>query len=58
MKQSIEIDKAAFSKDKHVIISVIYIPPGTDLEIFNEHISILLNKLTKLISIFLSNGWL
>ena len=41
----IEIDKDAFSKDKNVIIGVIYRPPGTDLEIFNEHISILLNKL-------------
>ena len=41
----IEIDKDAFSKNKNVIIGVIYRPPGTDLEIFNEHISILLNKL-------------
>ena len=41
----IEIDKDAFSKDKNVIIGVIYRPPGTDLEIFNEHISISLNKL-------------
>ena len=41
----IEIDKDAFSKDNNVIIGVIYRPPGTDLEIFNEHINILLNKL-------------
>ena len=41
----IEIDKDIFHNEKHVIIGVIYRPPGTGLEIFNEHISELLNKI-------------
>ena len=43
----IEIDKDIFYNEKNVIIGVIYTrrPPGTDLEIFNEQISELLNKI-------------
>ena len=41
----IEIDKDVFNKEKNIIIGVIYRPLGTDLEIFNECISLILIKL-------------
>ena len=41
----IEIDKDIFHNEKNIIIGVIYRPPGTDLEIFNEQIGELLNKI-------------
>ena len=41
----IEIDKEQIGQDKHVIVGVIYIPPDTDIKIFNEYVSELLDKI-------------
>ena len=40
----IEIDKEQIGKDKNVIVGVIYRPPDTDIKIFNEYASELLDK--------------
>ena len=40
----IEIDKEQIGKDKNVIVGVIYRPPHTDIKIFNEYVSELLDK--------------
>ena len=41
----IEIDKEQIGQDKHVIVGVIYRPPDTDIKIFNEYVSELLDKI-------------
>ena len=41
----IEIDKEQIGKDKNEIIGVIYRPPDTDIKIFNEYMSELLDKM-------------
>ena len=40
----VEIDKSVISADKNVIIWVLYIPPNTDIEIFNEHLGNVLDQ--------------
>ena len=40
----VEMDKTAFSADKNIIIGVLYRPPNTDIEIFNEHLGNVLDK--------------
>ena len=40
----VEIDKSALSADKNVVIGVLYRPPNTDIEIFNEHLGNVLDK--------------
>ena len=42
---TVEVDKEYFKKEKNIIISVLYHPPGTDLLSFNEYLNILLNTL-------------
>ena len=41
----IEFNKEQIGKDKNVIIGVIYRPLDTDIKVFNEHISELLDKI-------------
>ena len=41
----IEIDKWKWNLAKNIIIGVIYRPPNTDLEIFVEYLSIILDKI-------------
>ena len=40
----IEIDKPKLNVEKNVIIGVIYRPPNTDIEIFNEYLGSILDK--------------
>ena len=40
----IEIDKNQVRKDRNVIVGVIYRPPGTDINTFNDYLSELLSK--------------
>ena len=41
----IEIDKSCIGKDRNVIVGVIYRPPNSDAELFNNTMSELLNKM-------------
>ena len=41
----IEINKEQIRKDKNLIIGVIYRPPDTDIKVFNEYVSELLDKI-------------
>ena len=41
----IEIDKEIFTRDKNIIVGVIYRPPNSDLDAFNSSISLLLSEL-------------
>ena len=43
----IEIDKDLFNKNRNIIIGVIYRPPNTDLELFNDDINELLDNLER-----------
>ena len=38
-------DKEYFRKEKNIIMGVIYRPPGTEMQIFNENMSSLFNAL-------------
>ena len=40
----IEIDRSKLNVEKNVIIGVIYRPPNTDIEIFNEYLWNILDK--------------
>ena len=41
----VEIDKEYFHKEKHIIMGVIYRPPGTEMQNFNDNMSSRLNAL-------------
>ena len=43
----IEIDKDLFNQNQNIIIGVIYRPPNTDLELFNDDINELLDNLER-----------
>ena len=41
----IEIDKNVFNKNSNIVIGVIYRPPNTDINCFNESLNVILDKL-------------
>ena len=41
----IEIDKHVFNKNSNIVIGVIYRPPNTDINCFNESLNVILDKL-------------
>jgi len=43
----VEIDKSVFSTDKNILIGVTYRPPNTGIDLFNETLSVILDKITK-----------
>ena len=54
----IEIDKSKLNVEKNVIIGVIYRPPNTDIEIFNEYLGGILDKVGHEKKTVIYHGWL